>query len=346
VIAAASARGWRRLRQATALLLALCLQAAGAAGARPLDTEDGFFAGKRVRYIVTTEPGGGYDQYARLIAKYVPRYLAVRSVIVDNMPGAGHLLGLRYLMRAKADGLTWGTFNTGILLEQQPLPVPVSELSWLVRAASDSRVFIVRSDAPWASLEDLRRAGRLVIASSGKASTSYLEMRDLCAVLAVPCDFVHGFGGNRAGFAIARGDVDGLWGSTSSLRPLIERGTARAVFSIGPFDNPRTPVPDLAKADGSAYPRDLIARIEGTAALARLTAAPPGVPQPRLTVLRAALFATLGDAELRAEATARGLPIDPLHGDRLEAEILDFLRGDGTAAAAARPRTAAAPGAR
>jgi tripartite-type tricarboxylate transporter receptor subunit TctC len=59
-----------------------------------------FFAGKRLTYIVATKPGGGYDQYARLVARHLPRHLGVRSVVIRNVPGASHLIGLQQLFAA------------------------------------------------------------------------------------------------------------------------------------------------------------------------------------------------------------------------------------------------------
>ena len=72
-----------------------------------------FFKGKTMTYIVATSPGGGYDTYARLIAKYMEKYLPVSNIIVKNVPGAGHIIGANQLYAAKPDGLTIGTFNTG-----------------------------------------------------------------------------------------------------------------------------------------------------------------------------------------------------------------------------------------
>ncbi len=79
------------------------------------DSATDFFKGKTMTYIVATSPGGGYDTYARLIAKHMEKYLPVGKIIVKNVPGAGHIIGANQLYAAKPDGLTIGTFNTGLI---------------------------------------------------------------------------------------------------------------------------------------------------------------------------------------------------------------------------------------
>jgi tripartite-type tricarboxylate transporter receptor subunit TctC len=121
-------------------------------------TEPGFFEGKRLTYIVATKPGGGYDQYARLIARYLPRYLGVRSVAIRNVPGASHLIGLQQLFVAAPDGLTIGTFNTGLLIgiERAAVNYDLSQLSWIGKAAAEPRVFIVPLLSALQTFGDLR----------------------------------------------------------------------------------------------------------------------------------------------------------------------------------------------
>jgi tripartite-type tricarboxylate transporter receptor subunit TctC len=73
------------------------------------------FRGKTITYIVATGPGGGYDTYGRLISRYLQKYLPGSRVVVRNVPGAGHIVGANTIYAAKADGLTIGMFNTGLI---------------------------------------------------------------------------------------------------------------------------------------------------------------------------------------------------------------------------------------
>ena len=77
-----------------------------------------FFKGKTITYIVATAPGGGYDLYGRLSAEYMQKYLPGSTFVVKNVPGAGHLIGANTIYASKADGLTIGTFNTGLIYNQ------------------------------------------------------------------------------------------------------------------------------------------------------------------------------------------------------------------------------------
>jgi len=90
---------------------------AGLAAATPSLAQSGadFYKGKTVTYIVATPPGGGYDFYGRLVAEYMQKYLPGSTVVVKNMPGAGHLVGANALYASRPDGLTIGSFNTGLI---------------------------------------------------------------------------------------------------------------------------------------------------------------------------------------------------------------------------------------
>src|SRR5690348_8059952 len=77
-----------------------------------------YFAGKTITYIVATSPGGGYDTYGRLISRYMQKYLPGARIVVKNVPGAGNIIGANTIYAAKADGLTIGMFNTGLIYDQ------------------------------------------------------------------------------------------------------------------------------------------------------------------------------------------------------------------------------------
>jgi len=77
-----------------------------------------FYKGQTVTYIVATSPGGGYDLYGRLVAEYMQKYLPGSTFVVKNVPGAGHIVGANTIYASKSDGLTIGTFNTGLIYSQ------------------------------------------------------------------------------------------------------------------------------------------------------------------------------------------------------------------------------------
>ena len=117
-----------------------------------------FYKGKTVTYIVATAPGGGYDLYGRLVAEYMQKYLPGSTFVVKNMPGAGHLVGTNTIYASRPDGLTIGTFNTGLIYNQlikaDGAKFDLTKMSWIGKAATEPRV--VRDRAAIAD-QELRR---------------------------------------------------------------------------------------------------------------------------------------------------------------------------------------------
>src|SRR3954468_19116116 len=101
------------IRITTAAFVATGLSATASA-----QTGADFYRGKTITYIVSTAPGGGYDLYGRLTAEYMQKYLPGSTFVVKNIPGAGHLIGANTIYASKADGLTIGTFSTGLIYNQ------------------------------------------------------------------------------------------------------------------------------------------------------------------------------------------------------------------------------------
>src|SRR4029077_6815359 len=105
-----------------------------AASTAQAQTGADFFKGKTVTYIVSTTPGGGYDLYGRMIAEYMQKYLPGSTFVVKNVPGAGHIVGANTIYAAKPDGLTVGTFNTGLIYNQliglDGVKFDLTKMSW------------------------------------------------------------------------------------------------------------------------------------------------------------------------------------------------------------------------
>ena len=118
-----------------------------------------FFKGKTVTYIVATAPGGGYDTYGRLITEYMQRYLPGSTFIVKNVPGAGHIVGANTIYASKPDGLTIGTFNTGLIYNQlinaDGVKFDLTKMSWVGKAASEPRIFLAGAQSPIKSFQDI-----------------------------------------------------------------------------------------------------------------------------------------------------------------------------------------------
>src|SRR6266545_701638 len=145
---------WRRC-SAAAAVLAATLVVSPASGQSGAD----FFKGKTVTYIVATSPGGGYDTYGRLVAEYMQHYLPGSTFIVKNMPGAGHMIGTNAIYASRPDGLTIGTFNTGLIYNQlirhEAARFDLEKMSWVGKAAYDPRVMAIAVQSPIRTYQDL-----------------------------------------------------------------------------------------------------------------------------------------------------------------------------------------------
>src|SRR5687768_8376095 len=116
-------------------------------GAAQAQTGAEFFKGKTVNYIVATAPGGGYDVTGRLVAEYMQKYLPGSTFVVRNLPGAGHIVGTNTIFASRPDGLTIGTFNTGLIYNQlvglPGMKFDLTKMSWIGKATTDPRVMAI-----------------------------------------------------------------------------------------------------------------------------------------------------------------------------------------------------------
>lgn len=305
------------MKRFAAALAAAALLAAPQAGAQ--EGAD-FFDGKTVTFIVATGPGGGYDFYGRLVAKYMEKHLPGSTFVVRNMPGAGHLIGANYINASEPDGLTIGTFNTGLIFAQllgsPGVEFDLREMSWIGKAASDPYIFLAGAQTDIETIEDIRALETpMKLPVSGLGATDYNYSTMFERALGVEFDQIFGFGGGENEMAVMRGEMQGIPGSFSSLRPFAEAGHARYVFGVG--EGIPEGVPQARDYVVDETGAGLIALIEGMGNLARFTAGPPGIPEDRLQALRDAYAAAMEDPELLAEAEAAERPIDYARGEEM-----------------------------
>jgi tripartite-type tricarboxylate transporter receptor subunit TctC len=289
----------------------------------------GFFAGRTITYIVCTGPGGGYDTYARLIARHLERRLRAR-VVVRNVPGAAHLVGLDELSASAPDGLTIGTFTAGVLyLDLAGVTtgrVNLQHLSWVGKAAAEPRVLVVGAKTPFRTLDDLRRASATIsIATEGVRSPAHYASGMVAKALGLNARLIPGFSEDEGQLAVLRGDVTAVIASPTSLQGLLDGGHARSVLRIGGSVQFDDDVPTLEDLDLPATDRAFLELVAAQGEFGRVTAAPPGVPADRLAELRTAYAGTLADPSFLADARRFRLPIDGADGQRLEARVRQAL---------------------
>lgn len=276
-----------------------------------------FFKGKTVNYIVATAPGGGYDTNGRLVAQFMQKHLPGSTFVVQNMPGAGHLIGANFIYASDPDGLTFGTFNTGLIYSQLSgnpgIKFDLAKMSWIGKVSSDPRVIVVSKDSGINSYEDLAKLQEPIkFASAGVGSASTIETTMLVKALGLKIEVVSGYNGSDDQLAMRRGEVQGIIGSRSTFQPFVDAGNGKLIAQIGGSE---TDVPQLASFVNNDDAKRVIALVESQSDISRLTAGPPDMPADRLKTLRDAYTAATSDPEFLAKAKEIGLPVDPKMGD-------------------------------
>ncbi len=298
------------------VLLIGALAALGVSAAKA-DTGLDFYKGKSVTYIVSAGAGGGYDAYARLTAEFMQRNLPGSTFVVRNMPGAGHLIGANALYASKPDGLTIGSFSTGLIYNQisknSKVNFDLAKMSWIGKAASEPRVVLIASHVPVTNFaEFMAQKTPLNFAASGIGSASYLEMMMLTSTLKMPIRILTGYSGSGDQLAMRRGEIAGTVGSRSSVQQFVNNGYGRIIAQIGGSEKD---VPQLASFVTDEKALALISLIQSQGDIARLTAGPPGIPADRLNALIETYRRAMNDKELQARAEKFGYPVDPAYGE-------------------------------
>jgi tripartite-type tricarboxylate transporter receptor subunit TctC len=253
------------------------------------------------------------------------RHLPGSTFVVKNVPGAGHLIGANTIAAAKPDGLTIGIFNTGLIYNQlishQGVRFDLTKMSWIGKAASDSRIVIIAQQSPIKTFDDLRKSPTKVkFAVSGIGSSSYIETTILANMLKLPVEVLTGYSGSDDRLAMRRGEIEGVIGSVSSYEPFVKDGYARIIAHIG---GKGTPQLEHLVTEPKAKP--LIALIKSQGDVARLTVGPADIPADRLEALRAAYRKALDDPDMKGKAKKAQIPLDPAIGDTVAALVKEAL---------------------
>ena len=302
---------------------------AAAIAASPALAQTGadFYKGQTVTYIVATAPGGGYDLYGRMVAEYMQRYLPGSTFVVKNVPGAGHLVGTNTIYAARPDGLTIGTFNTGLIYNQliglDGVKFDLTKMSWIGKASSEPRVIVIAAQSPIKTFAQLREQKEPVnFATAGIGSAAYVETLMLTNLLKLPIKIQTGYSGNDDQLAMRRGEIVGTVSSRSTVEQFMQNGYSRFIAQIGGKQKDFPQLHDLVTEKDALA---LIKLIHTQGDIQRWTAGPPGIPQDRLDALRTAFRKAMEDPELQDRAIKAGRPLDPAYGDEVLTMVKEAL---------------------
>jgi tripartite-type tricarboxylate transporter receptor subunit TctC len=285
--------------------------------------------------IVGFSAGGGYDTYARLLARHIGRHLPEQpSVIVQNMPGSSSLKAVQYLDgSAPKDGTVVTAFNPGLitesLLNADKIRFKFSDVAWVGSITRDLRACYAWGATGIKSFDDLKRYKEFNIGAPAPGTSSYINAAVLKNLFGVKVHHVLGYAGSaEQRLAIERGELDGDCGAWSSVPP--EWITGRRVnplisFSPVPIPGMIGEVPFVVDLAASAADKDLLKVLIAPDAVGRPFVASKQVPPDRLAVLHTAFDETVRDPQFLAEAEKMDLPVaGPIAGPAA-AQMIDEI---------------------
>jgi tripartite-type tricarboxylate transporter receptor subunit TctC len=315
-----------------------------------------FYKHRQVDLIVGSGPGGGYDIYARLLARHFGKFIPGHPpIIVQNMPGSGSLRAVNFLYNlAPKDGTAIGTFTRnmpliGLLGGNANVQFDPRKLTWLGSASSfvnDAYILIVRKDAPVKSIDEARRPDLpgLVLGATADGGTGNDVPIILRDTIGLHVKQVVGYPDSASVFlAIERGEIHGRTvdlSTVKSVKPewLNPDSDFRVLVQFARTsrhpDLPDVPTArELAKNEAA---RAVIELAELPYALSRPFAAPPGVPAARAKALQRAFLEMQSDPEYLEDATKVSVDVSPIGADEVlraidriavaPPELLDYAR--------------------
>jgi len=303
------------------------------------------FTGKTVTIHVGFGPGGGYDLYARVLARHLGRHLPGHpTVVVANMPGAASIRATNYIANvAPRDGTALGIVAQSIAEEQllgvAGVSYDVTRLAFIGRIAANVEVTYVWHTAAVKTLADLRST-EATLAGTGPSSSIYPHL--LNAIAGMKWKVIAGYNTTSAAhLAMQRREVDGATSSLNTLkttqRDWLDYGLIRILVQLAPQRSPELAnVPAVVELAKTSEDRDVLAFYANSGTVGRAVIAPPGLPAERVAMLRAAFDATMKDAEFRAEIEATRLELDPMAGAELQALVEASTRVSGAVLTRAR----------
>ncbi len=268
-----------------------------------------YYEGKIIRIIVGAGVGGGYDRMARVVARNLPKYIPGKpAIVVDHLPGANGIVAANHLFNnEKPDGLTIEGALRAIpfpqLLNAKAVKYDVRKFAWLGSMAEEAVVFAIRSELPYKTLDDLRKAkGPIYMGVTGPQESTTQFAIFLKEFVRLNLNMVSYQSGNEAMMAIERKEVDARTGSYSSLKPLIERGVLIPLIRGRASDPEIDHLPVNEDLTNDKMGKTIMAMHSVVDRIGRPYVAPPGTPPKIVAILREAFVKMAKDPAVQGES--------------------------------------------
>jgi tripartite-type tricarboxylate transporter receptor subunit TctC len=300
--------------------------------------QEDFYKGKTIRVIIGYSAGGTNDLWARTVARFWSKYIPGNpDIIVQNMPGAGTMVAANYLYGVgKPDGLTVGLISPALFFNQlggkKEARFDWAKFAWIGSPEETSEMLSMRSDSPFKTLDDIRKATTPPrCGTTGAGTPGHYFPRLMEEVLGLKFDLVTGYpGASEIDLAIEKGEVQCRGGTTSAFfgrepgRTWAKTGFVRILVIGGSKRDPRAPnVPTIwemmEKYKTPESGKRLTTVLLSPGSFGRPIVGGPGIPADRIKVLRDGFLKAMRDPALLAEAEKRGWEPDPVSGEKLQA---------------------------
>jgi tripartite-type tricarboxylate transporter receptor subunit TctC len=303
-----------------------------------LHAQADFYKGKTIRVVIGYTAGGTNDLWARAIARFWSKYIPGNpDIIVQNMPGAATMIAANYVYGVgKSDGLTLALIAPALFFNQlggqKEVKFDWAKFAWIGSPEETSEMLSMRSDTPFKTLDDIRKATvPPKCGTTGPGTPGHYFPRLLEEVLGLKFNLVTGYpGASEIDLAIEKGEVQCRAGTTSAFfgrepgRTWAKTGFVRILVIGGSKrDSRAADVPTIWESMERHKTPDsgkrLTTVILSPGSFGRPIVGGPGIPADRVKILRDGFLKAMSDPELLAEAEKRGWEPDPVAGDKLEA---------------------------
>jgi tripartite-type tricarboxylate transporter receptor subunit TctC len=322
----------RRAVVAAGLAGGAMMALAGSAGAQSVEE---FYKGKTISLVIGYSAGGGYDAYARLVARHMGDHIPGKPTIVPrNMPGAAGRVASAWVYNvAPKDGTVLATADQSLALAQamgEKLQFDTTKFVYIGNPSAENNTTVTWHTSPVKTIEDAKKQEIAVGATGGSTSSQYpLAMN---AVLGTKFKVIMGYpGGNDINLAMERGEVAGRgsnsWASWKATRAeWLKDNKINILVQIGLRKAPDLPnVPLLMDLAANAEDRAVLRLLSSPSQIGRPIYTTPGVPEDRVKALRDAFDATMKDPAFLEDAKKAGLEIDPVSGAELQQVVQEIV---------------------
>ncbi len=327
-----------RLAWSAGSILAVAMAVAVGASADPVAD---FYKGKTVSIIVTSQPGGGYDVLSRLIARALPQHLpGSPSVVVQNMAGAGGIVGTNHLYNnAPRDGTALGAPQNNVPFEPlfgtKQANFDPTKFLWLGTPSVETAMLTIWHAVPVSSWQDAKTR-ELTVGASGVNSTPSYYARLLSETLGLKLKIIVGYQGQPAALvAMERGELDGyasaFYSAMKATRPdwMREPRKVKLLVQMGPEKEAEIPdVPFLPELVSNEDDRRFVEAACAPLAVGRPYMFPPGVPAERVAAMRKALTDTFRDKAFVEDAKRAGLDVSKTRSGEEVAALIERIYRD------------------